>query len=376
MANHRHCARILAARLLCNPHSFPALPKPSVHIVLSDIVKGLAHKNTFNHRRQNLAVFLRHALYASVHAPEAHSTPVNLPHHQSYLLAPKIREHSLIRRIHRLGGVTEHWFAPQQCVGPVQFREISGRVLRQTGNIEGLSAADSARAAAHHRNRRVIVSRTERNMSNSNGDHHAQLYPPVLPVKFEVGATASSQSRLLGRKFYQMSGEAHKSLQSVNRAYCAAPFSGGQKVAYGTFDGLFPGFAGTGQSVWLKDVAHVDILDDYGLLIVSSEGQVITFPMDALEAMDPFAERSAPSTSLHSHHMIKIFEPIDQNVRGRNKPTFRKLPQGGNDTLQIYKEFYIPMQSSSTHFLRTRLCVACVNGFETIDRDTLDSGLT
>jgi hypothetical protein len=70
---------------------------------------------------------------------------------------------------------------------------------------------------------------------------------------------------------------------------------------------------------------------------------------------------------------IKIFEPIDQNVRGRNKPTFRKLLQGGNDTLRIYKEFYIPVQSSSIHFLRTKLCVACVNGFEIIDPDTLDT---
>ena len=70
---------------------------------------------------------------------------------------------------------------------------------------------------------------------------------------------------------------------------------------------------------------------------------------------------------------IKIFEPIDQNIRGRNKPTFRKLLQGGNDTLRIYKEFYIPVPSSSIHFLRTKLCVACVNGFEIIDPDTFDT---
>jgi hypothetical protein len=43
---------------------------------------------------------------------------------------------------------------------------------------------------------------------------------------------------------------------------------------------------------------------------------------------------------------IKIFESIDQNVRGRNNPnklTSRKLLQGGNDTLRINKEFYIPV---------------------------------
>lgn len=126
------------------------------------------------------------------------------------------------------------------------------------------------------------------------------------------------------------------------------------------------------------------------------EGQVITFPLDALEAMDPLAglkraKRIATHTSFFKSGVcvgrtfvcvvktsplsstIKIFEPIDQNVRGRSKPTFRKLLQGGNDTLRIYKEFYIPVQSSSIHFLRTKLCVACVNGFEIIDPDTLDT---
>lgn len=34
---------------------------------------------------------------------------------------------------------------------------------------------------------------------------------------------------------------------------------------------------------------------------------------------------------------IKTLEPIDQNVRGRAKPTFRKLLQGGNDTLKVFK---------------------------------------
>ena len=61
---------------------------------------------------------------------------------------------------------------------------------------------------------------------------------------------------------------------------------------------------------------------------------------------------------------IKMFEPIDQSVRGLNKPTFPKLLQGGNDTLRVYKEFYIPVGLTSIHFLRTKLCVAGVNGFE------------
>ena len=133
------------------------------------------------------------------------------------------------------------------------------------------------------------------------------------------------------------------------------------------------------------------LLSDQALIGIL-EGQVITFPLDALEAMYPLvnplaglkhAKRIAAHTSFFKSGVcvgrtfvcvvktsplsstIKIFEPIDQNVRG--KPKLR------NDTLQVYKEVFIPVQSSSIHFLRIKLCVACVNGFEIIDPDTLDT---
>ena len=139
----------------------------------------------------------------------------------------------------------------------------------------------------------------------------------------------------------------------------------------------------------LTDVAQVDVLDEYGLLIVLSgiryrsslslsisprrlttafnRGPGDHVPLDALEAMDHLAglkraKRIAAHTSFFKSGIcvgwtfvcvvktgplsstIKIFEPIDQNIRGRNKPTFHKLLRRGNDTLQIYKEFYIPVE--------------------------------
>ncbi|KAI0251796.1 RhoGEF Rgf2 [Lactifluus subvellereus] len=286
--------------------------------------------------------------------------------------------------------------------------------------------------------RPVVPGRTPRNSTGQNGGRRspAQPHPPVLPIKMEGGGKNGFAITFvhLGRKFYNMTLWAathanHRKwienitqqqdlmrersqffememlsegfFQSADYATCAAPFSGGQKVAYGTPDGVY--FQDLREPnrdpikvLALTDVAQVDVLDDYGLLIVLSEGQVITFPLDALEAMDPLAglkraKRIAAHTSFFKSGVcvgqtfvcvvktspisstIKVFEPIDQNVRGRNKPTFRKLLQGGNDTLRIYKEFYIPVQSTSIHFLRTKLCVACVNGFEIIDPDTLDT---
>ncbi|OCH85211.1 CNH-domain-containing protein [Obba rivulosa] len=186
-----------------------------------------------------------------------------------------------------------------------------------------------------------------------------------------------------------------------NRVNCAAPFSYGRRAVYGTDDGVYL------SNLWernrdpvkvlaLKDVTQVDVLEDYQLLIVLSERQVITLPLDALDPMDPLAglkraKRIASHISFFKAGVclgktlvcvvkasplsstIKTLEPIDQNIRGRSKPTFRKLLQGGNDTLRVFKEFYIPVQSSSIHFLKTRLCVGCTNGFEIVDLETLDT---
>ncbi|OJT06723.1 Rho1 guanine nucleotide exchange factor 1 [Trametes pubescens] len=187
----------------------------------------------------------------------------------------------------------------------------------------------------------------------------------------------------------------------VNKVNCAAPFNQGRRAVYGTNDGIYLSNLMEQNRepvkvLALKDVEQVDVLEDYQLLIVLSERQVITFPLDALDPMDPLsglkrAKRIASHISFFKAGVcvgktlvcvvkssplsstIKALEPIDQNVRGQRKPTFRKLLQGGNDTLRVFKEFYIPVQSSSIHFLKTRLCIGCTNGFEIVDLDTLDT---
>ncbi|KAI0333817.1 CNH-domain-containing protein [Cubamyces sp. BRFM 1775] len=187
----------------------------------------------------------------------------------------------------------------------------------------------------------------------------------------------------------------------VNKVNCAAPFNQGRKAVYGTDDGIYLSNLMERNRepvkvLALKDVEQVDVLEDYQLLIVLAERQVITFPLDALDPLDPLAglkraKRIASHISFFKAGVcvgktlvcvvkssplsstIKALEPIDQNIRGRSKPTFRKLLQGGNDTLRVYKEFYIPVQSSSIHFLKTRLCIGCTNGFEIVDLETLDT---
>ncbi|KAF7309990.1 Rho guanyl-nucleotide exchange factor [Mycena indigotica] len=187
----------------------------------------------------------------------------------------------------------------------------------------------------------------------------------------------------------------------ANKVNCAAPFSAGRRIAYGTDDGVY--FSDLREInkdpvkvLALQDVTQVDILEDYQLLIVLSERQVFTFPLEALDPKDPMAghkrmKRIATHTSFFKagfclgrvlvcivkstqlSSTFKALEPIEQNVRGRAKPTFKKLLQGGNDTLKPFREFYIPVESTSIHYLKTRLCIGCSKGFEIVDLESLET---
>lgn len=163
---------------------------------------------------------------------------------------------------------------------------------------------------------------------------------------------------------------------------------GGRRVVYGTDDGVYlSDLRELGREpvkvLSLLEVSQVDVLEDYQLLIVLSgelyflisiiahsiekrmctERQVITFPLDALDPIDPMAGlKRAKRISSHTSFFkagfclgrilvcivkssqlsstFKALEPIDQNIRGRSKPTFRKLLQGGNDTLKPFRVCY------------------------------------
>ncbi|KAJ7203954.1 CNH domain-containing protein [Mycena haematopus] len=187
----------------------------------------------------------------------------------------------------------------------------------------------------------------------------------------------------------------------MNKVNCAAPFSGGRRIVYGTDDGVYISdlrdiSKDPVKVLALLDVCQVDVLEDYQLLIVLSERQVITFPLDALDPMDATAglkraKRIATHTSFFKagfclgrvlvcivkstqlSSTFKALEPIEQTVRGRAKPTFKKLLQGGNDTLKPFREFYIPVESTSIHYLKTRMCIGCSKGFEIVDLESLET---
>ncbi|KDN52318.1 CNH-domain-containing protein [Tilletiaria anomala UBC 951] len=190
--------------------------------------------------------------------------------------------------------------------------------------------------------------------------------------------------------------------RGVNKVNCSVPFDFGRRIIYGTDEGVFLSELREKarppvKVLPLPGVTQMDVLEEYQVLIVLADKTLHTFTLDALDPSDPMGSLKrgrrisgtvsffragiclkrtlvcvVKSSSLSS--TIKTLEPIDQSMRGKKRPTFQKLLQGpGQESLRVFKEFYIPTESSSVHFLKTRLCVGCNKGFEIIDLETLDT---
>lgn len=154
------------------------------------------------------------------------------------------------------------------------------------------------------------------------------------------------------------------------------------------------------------------MLEEYQLLLVLTNKSLVSYPLEALDPNDnqsPLLKRpkkiqghasffragvclgkhlvcSAKTSGLST--TIKVFEPMDAR-EGRKKGGISQLFGTTQDALKPFKvcfdwsqyasppntlqEFYIPTESSSIHFLKSKLCVACARGFEVVSLETLET---
>ncbi|KAG8723138.1 RHO1 GDP-GTP exchange protein 2 [Ceratobasidium sp. 395] len=191
-------------------------------------------------------------------------------------------------------------------------------------------------------------------------------------------------------------------LVDENKVNCVVPYDMGRRVAYGTDIGVFVQALGDGKSrtpakvLDLPDVQQIDVLEECQLLVILSGRSVLIFPLDVLESpnselvMKRMTRVSSYASFFKIGHclgraflciaranssssVIKLLELIDHTTWGKKIPTFKELLQNGNYTLKVFKEFYLPTECHSVHFLKTKLCVACKKGLETVDLKTLDT---
>ncbi|KAF3917047.1 hypothetical protein ABW21_db0208163 [Orbilia brochopaga] len=192
---------------------------------------------------------------------------------------------------------------------------------------------------------------------------------------------------------------------NTNKVNCLVPMDGGRKLVYGTDTGIYvsdrrPNSTAQGvprKVIDMVGVSQVDVLEEYQILLVLSDKTAYSFPIETITEPGDSAMASKRHKRIQGHvnffktgvclgrvlvccvknssmsATVKVYEPMDTLAKGRNKPAFRKLLAGGQDGLKLFKEFYIPSEASSIHFLKSKLCVGCAKGFEVVSLETLDT---
>ncbi|KAI5212959.1 hypothetical protein AUEXF2481DRAFT_70482 [Aureobasidium subglaciale EXF-2481] len=190
---------------------------------------------------------------------------------------------------------------------------------------------------------------------------------------------------------------------SHNRVNCCVPIDGGRKLVLGTDIGVFvaerkPKDASLKPKRILdcKLVFQIDVLEQHQILLVLADKVMYSYPLDALDPEDNQPTPSkrgrkicsanyfsagmcngqllvccVKSTSLSS--TVRVYEPMDTMSKGKKKSGLAKMLAGGQEVLRPFKEFYIPMESNSIHFLRSKLCVGGAKGFEIVSLETLET---
>jgi hypothetical protein len=170
-------------------------------------------------------------------------------------------------------------------------------------------------------------------------------------------------------------------------------------LIYGTDSGIFISDRRTKEAstkpvrvLDATNVTQIDVLEEYQLLLVLSQKSLLSYPLSALNPNEPAISKRPKKIQSHCNffrtgicrHLvccvkssalsttIKVFEPNDAMSKGKKQKGF-KMFNSGQDELKAFKEFYIPTESSSIHFLKSKLCVACARGFEVVSLETLET---
>lgn len=162
---------------------------------------------------------------------------------------------------------------------------------------------------------------------------------------------------------------------------------------YGTDNGIYLSNREKHDSVPKKvfdvqKITQIDVLEEYHLLLILSNKILRSYSLANLDSNE-FSILQNPKTLQTNctffkagvcigKHMvscvksgllsttIKVFEINHTATSGESI-------DGDHNELKLSKEFYIPKQTSSVHFLKSKICVTSRQGFEVVSLETLET---
>ncbi|KAF2184053.1 Rho1 guanine nucleotide exchange factor 1 [Zopfia rhizophila CBS 207.26] len=186
------------------------------------------------------------------------------------------------------------------------------------------------------------------------------------------------------------------------RVTCCVPLDGGRKLVFGTDSGIYVSDRKPKDASYkprrvleCKSVTQIDVLEQHQIVLVLSDKTLYSYSIEALDPDESQAIVKRPKKICHANFFkagiclgqqlvacvkttslsttIKVYEPKDNMANKSKKSGFAKMLSTGQDQLKPFKEFYIPTESTSIHFLRSKLCVGCARGFEVVSLETLET---
>ncbi|KAJ2850354.1 RHO1 GDP-GTP exchange protein 2 [Coemansia brasiliensis] len=200
-----------------------------------------------------------------------------------------------------------------------------------------------------------------------------------------------------------------KQFPSGIRINTADVYDHGRCVVIGTDHGLYLGVAGKPNSYQrLSHLKHdrvyqIEIHEKLNVMamIADKDRNLYVYPLDHLMTattssrhglrvkplhthvsffrFGQFQEQdilcSVRSTTLSNQTIIHVYKPVMSQPKSRTLGRFLSLggESGLADSWKCIKECYIAAESTSLHFLRSRLCVGCTRGFEIVDLATMNT---
>ncbi|KAG0170066.1 RHO1 GDP-GTP exchange protein 2 [Apophysomyces sp. BC1034] len=189
---------------------------------------------------------------------------------------------------------------------------------------------------------------------------------------------------------------------SQGKVTCSVPFRI-RMIAIGSISGIWMGIEGDTSSIRhvlsIADVSQIAILEDEHILLILADKTLMAYALDALDPTAPIKPADRPNQRIAQHityfnagvcnnrtlviamkkrgmdSHFKAFEPVCGDLRDPGNAKFLTTKTSFFSKAPVwfktYKEFYIGADSSAVHFLKARIFVVCVRGFEIIDLENL-----
>lgn len=143
----------------------------------------------------------------------------------------------------------------------------------------------------------------------------------------------------------------------------------------------------------IEKISKIEIIENCNLVLILSEKTLYTVLLSAITSEQKNLKQYQRKFSSHVSFFevgnsnektlisiikttslsstIKLYEPsvsLDKNAVNPKTFLFKEKMK-----MKIFKEFYIPSESFSLYYLKSKLCIGCAKGFEIVDIQTLET---